>query len=568
MSQKVCPFVPADLDCSDFAQLEPLYKQLLGREIASADDAKQWLQDYADFSSVISEYGSRRNIDVSCHTDDAEIEKRYMQFVEEIQPKIKPLGFACARKLLDCGYADKLTESKYVQLVKEWKADAELYRDENVPLQTDVTKLTTEYGKLCGKMIVEFRGQKMTLQQLARFMEETDRPTREEAWRLSTNRRLEDRDAMDELFNKLLAKRAQIAKNSGKDNYRDYVWQSHCRFDYTPQDCLTFGDAIEAVCMPIVKALDQKRKAELGVDPLKPWDGAVDPKGRDPLRPFDADKPMDMVKGVRDIFNRVSPELANLYDELKPGKNLDLESRPGKRPGGFQSSLEQCKEPFIFMNAAGLHRDVETMLHEAGHAFHYMDARDEPLMFVRHAPLEFCEVASMSMELIGCDHFDVFYNAEDAKRAKAAQLEGILRFFPWMATIDGFQHWLYTNDDNTTELRTKAWAEIYGRYSSGVADWSDIPEARLARWHAQLHVFHYPFYYIEYGIAQLGALQVWQNFKKDADTALANLRKAFALGGSVPLPELFETAGIRFDFSADTLGPLIKMVKTELDALE
>jgi oligoendopeptidase F len=568
MSQMVSEFVPAELDCSDFSQLQPLYQQLIDRSINSTDDAKQWLQDYADFSSVISEYGSRRNIEMSCHTDDQAIEKRYMQFVEQIQPKIKPLGFACARKLLDCGYADQLTESKYVQLVKEWRADAELYRDENVPLQTDVTKLTTEYGKLCGKQLVEFQGKQLTLQQLARFLEETDRPQREEAWKLSTHRRLEDRDAMDDIFNKLLAKRAEIAKNSGKNNYRDYIWQSNGRFDYTPQDCLTFGDAIEKVCMPIVKALDEKRKTELGVDVLKPWDGAVDPKGRQPLRPFDADKPMDMVKGVREIFNRVSPALAELYDELKPGKNYDLESRPGKRPGGFQSSLEQCKEPFIFMNAAGTHRDVETMLHEAGHAFHYMDARDEPLMFVRHAPLEFCEVASMSMELIGCDHFDVFYDSENAKRAKAAQLEGILRFFPWMTTIDSFQHWLYTNDDNLTEARTKAWLKIYGRYSSGVADWSDIPTARAARWQAQLHVFHYPFYYIEYGIAQLGALQVWQNFKQDADLALKNLRKAFALGGAKPLPELFETAGIRFDFSVETLGPLMEMVKAELDALE
>lgn len=567
MPETSTDFVPADLDCSDFAQLEPLYRLLLDRPITSADDARKWLQDYADFSSNLSEYGSRRNIEMSCHTDDEAIEKRYMQFVEQIQPKIKPLGFACARKLLDCGFADQLTESKYVQLVKEWKAEADLYRDENVPLQTDVTKLTTEYGKLSGKQLVEFQGKTLTLQQLARFLEETDRPVREEAWKLSANRRLQDREAMDEIFNKLLAKRAEIAGNAGKANYRDYLWQSNCRFDYTPQDCLTFGDAIEKVCMPIVKKLDEKRKAELGVDQLKPWDGAVDPKGRKPLRPFDADKPMDMVKGVREIFHRVSPQLAEMYSELKPGKNLDLESRPGKRPGGFQSSLEKVREAFIFMNAAGTHRDVETMLHEAGHAFHYMDARDEPLMFVRHAPLEFCEVASMSMELIGCDHFEVFYSPEDARRAKAAQLEGILRFFPWMTTIDTFQHWLYTNDNNLTEARTDAWLKIMGRYSSGVVDWSDIPAARAARWHAQLHVFHYPFYYIEYGIAQLGALQVWQNFKQDADKALKNLRKAFALGGSVPLPELFETAGIRFDFSVDTLGPLMEMVQTELDAL-
>lgn len=567
MPDTVCPFVPADLDCSDFANLEPLYQQLLDRPLNSVDDVKQWLQDYADFASNISEYGSRRNIEMSCHTDDKEIEKRYMQFVEEIQPQIKPLGFACVKKLLDCGFADQLAEPKYVQLVKEWQADSLLYRDENIPLQTEVSKLITEYGKLSGKQLVEFQGKTLTLQQLARFLEETDRPVREEAWKLSTTRRLQDRDAMDDIFNQLLAKRSEIAKNSGKENFRDYLWQSNCRFDYTPQDCLIFGDAIEKVCMPIVKELDEKRKADLGVELLKPWDGAVDPLGREPLRPFDADKPMDMVKGVREIFNRVSPELASMYDELKPGKNLDLESRPGKRPGGFQSSLEKVKEAFIFMNAAGTHRDVETMLHEAGHAFHYMDSRVEPLMFVRHAPIEFCEVASMSMELIGCDQFEVFYDAAGAKRAKAAQLEGILRFFPWMATIDGFQHWLYTNDDNQTEKRTQAWTQIYDRYSTGVADWSDIPQARLARWHAQLHVFHYPFYYIEYGIAQLGALQVWQNFKKNPDTALANLRKAFALGGSRPLPELFETAGIRFDFSVDTLGPLLEMVKTELDAL-
>ncbi|MBL4700530.1 MAG: M3 family oligoendopeptidase [Phycisphaeraceae bacterium] len=567
MPEMTCNFVPSKLDCSDFDQLQPLYQQLLDRSLNNVDDVKQWLQDYADFASDISEYGSRRSIDVSCHTDDAEIEKRYMQFVEAIQPKIKPLDFACARKLLDCGFADQLTDSKYVQLVKEWKADADLYRDENIPLQTQVTKLTSEYGKLSGKQLVQFQGKQLTLQQLARFLEETDRPQRQAAWKLSACRRLEDRDAMDDIFNQLLSKRADISKNSGKENYRDYVWQSNGRFDYTPQDCLTFGDAIEKVCMPIVKTLDEKRKADLGLDQLKPWDVAVDPQGRKPLRPFDADKPMDMVKGVREIFNRVSPELADMYGELKPGKNLDLESRPGKRPGGFQSSLEKVKEAFIFMNAAGTHRDVETMLHEAGHAFHYMDSRDEPLMFVRHAPLEFCEVASMSMELIGCDHLDVFYSPEDARRAKAAQLEGILRFFPWMATIDGFQHWLYTHTDNLTEARTQAWQDIFGRYSSGTIDWSDIPQAQAARWHAQLHIFHYPFYYIEYGIAQLGALQVWQNFKQDPTTALKKLRQAFALGGTRPLPELFEIAGIRFDFSADTLGPLMQMVKTELDAL-
>ena len=560
-------FLPAQLDCGDLAQLEPLFQALLDRAIDSAGELDRWLADFSALSAHVSEYGSRRNIEYSCHTDDPEIEKAFLRFVEEIEPRIKPLSFALQKKFLACGHVEELDPTRFEVLIREWRTDVELYRDENVPLQTKVTKANTEYDKLCGDMLVDFRGKQYTLQQLARFIEEPDRDTRREAWELSASRRLQDRDRIDDIYTSMLGLREKIAANADLGNYRDYVWQSFNRFDYTPDDCHVFADAVETECLPVVASLNKLRRKELGVDALRPWDLAVDPQGRPPLRPFEPDDAGAMVEKVGRIFHQLSPTLGEQFATLKPGRNLDLDSRKGKRPGGYQSSLEVVRQPFIFMNAAGRHRDVETMLHEGGHAFHYMAARDEPLVFLRHAPLEFCEVASMSMELLGLDHLGAFYDEADAARAKRSQLEGIVDILPWIATIDTFQHWLYTHDSADPRTRTSAWLDVYGRFRDSSVDWTGYEDALDSRWHAQLHLFHYPFYYIEYGIAQLGALQVWMNFRRDPEKALKDLFAAFALGSTRPLPELFETAGIRFDFSGDTVGPLMRQVRDDLDAL-
>jgi oligoendopeptidase F len=560
-------FIPADLDCGDFARLEPLYQTLLDRPIASLESARQWLADFSELSAAVSEYGSRRNIDQTCHTDDPEIEKAFLNFVENVSPKIKPFGFKLQKKLLDSGYADQLDPDRMAVMIRQWRAEVELYRDENVPLQTQVTKTYSEYDKLCGAMLVDFRGKQCTLQQLARFLEEPDRDTRRQAWELAANRRLQDREAIDGIYDKLLDLRAKIATNAGLDGYRDYVWMSFGRFDYTPQDCHDFADAVEKTCLPVVREMNRRRKQMLGVDTLRPWDLAVDVRNREPLRPFDPENVDEMVSKVGTIFDRLSPVFGEQYRTLKPGRNLDLESRKGKRPGGYQSSLEQVREPFIFMNAAGLHRDVETMLHEGGHAFHYMAARDEPIVFLRHAPLEFCEVASMSMELLALGHMDVFYQGDGVARAAREQFEGVVRTLVWIATIDQFQHWLYTHPGHTADQRTQAWLDILGRFSDQTVDYSGYEQSRAAMWQRQLHLFHYPFYYIEYGIAQLGALQVWTNYRQDGERALKQLREAFSLGDTKPLGQLFETAGIRFDFSSATLGPLIEQVSAELEAL-
>jgi len=562
-------FTPADLDPSDWGQLEPLYQALLDRPVDSIESLGQWLSDLSELSSVVSEYGSRKNIDSACHTDDPEIEKAFLQFVEQIAPRIKPMYFELQKKFLSVPCHAELDEKRFGVLVREWTAAVELFRPENVPLQTEVAKLNNEYDKTVGAMTVEFEGETLTLQQLSRYLEEPDRAKRESAWRLSAERRLVDRDTFKDQFEQMLNLRKQMAENAGLENYRDYMWKAMDRFDYTPQHCHDFADAVEQVCMPVIEKMDAQRCESLGLEKLRPWDLSVDVKGRGPLKPFAADNPQDLVDKSAEVFSRVEPGLGEDFTTMKMGRNLDLESRKGKRAGGFQASLEESREPFIFLNAAGLDGDVRTMLHEAGHAFHFIWAsKEEPLMFLRHAPMEFCEVASMSMELIGADHYDVFYPDEaDRARATRGLLEGIITILPWIATIDQYQHWLYTNPGHSDSERTVAWLKVLDRFNRSQVDWSGLDEVRASMWQKQLHLYHVPFYYIEYGIAQLGALQLWLAYRNDPVKALSAYRQALRLGGRRPLPELFETAGLRFDFTRETLEPLMAAIGEELDRL-
>ncbi|HZL37494.1 MAG TPA: M3 family oligoendopeptidase [Tepidisphaeraceae bacterium] len=560
-------FVPADLDPADFARLEPLYQSLLDRPVSSAGELEAFLRDFSELSAVVDEYANRRYIDKSCHTEDKAIEAAFLHFVEQISPRVKPLYFRLQKKFLESPALGQLTDIRYRMLTRQWRVDVELFREENVAIDTEVEKAANEYGKICGAMMVDFRGRQYTPAQMARFSEETDRTTRQEAWEANVHRRLEDREKVDAIFEQLLPMRQQIAANAGLANFREYAWKANKRFDYTPADCLRFADAIAETCVPLVAKLNAQRARELGVQTLRPWDLEVDVKGRAPLHPFAEDQVPTFVAKTREIFNRLSPALARDFDQLGAHGNLDLDSRKGKEPGGYQCSLEESKQPFIFMNAAGLQRDVETLLHEGGHAFHYQAAAArEPLIFLRNAPMEFCEVASMSMELLGSEYFTVFYDEAQAARAKRKLFEGIIRFLPWMAIIDSFQHWMYTHAGHTRAQRTAQWLELLNRFTAGV-DWNGYEAIRESSWQPQRHLFHSPFYYIEYGIAQLGALQLWMRAKSDPRQALSNYRAALALGGTRTLPELFETAGIAFDFSQRTLGPLMEALREELEGL-
>jgi oligoendopeptidase F len=352
---------------------------------------------------------------------------------------------------------------------------------------------------LSGALTVNFRGEEKTLVQMGRYLEEPDRSLRQESWELVAKRRLQEAGKLDEIFDKLTELRQQIARNAGFKNYRDYAFRRLGRFDYAPDDCTKFHDAVENEIMPVVRELQSRRREQLKLEKLRPWDLAVDPQNRPSLKPFA--EVGDMVSRTQKIFNRLDGELAGGFQQMQDLRLLDLDNRKGKAPGGYQSTLSESRLPFIFMNAIGLQRDVETILHEAGHAFHALATRDEDLYAYRSAPIEFCEVASMSMELLGNEFLEEFYSATDANRARRVHLEGIIGIFPWIATVDAFQHWIYTHPNHTHEERKTAWLDLMNRFG-GEVDWSRCEAARASSWHRQLHIFLHPFYYIEYGIAQ------------------------------------------------------------------
>ncbi|MBI3830100.1 MAG: M3 family oligoendopeptidase [Planctomycetes bacterium] len=560
-------FVPESCDMGAWAQLEPLFKQLQ-EEAAKIKNPKQlerWVLKGSELGSALYQEEAKRYIDMTCQTDDKDAEMAYLHFVEQIEPKMKPEWQKLDQLFLACPFREKLPLKRWTVYEREVRKDVEIFRDENVALQTEESKLGQQYQKTMGAMTVTFQDKEQTLQQMGRYFEEPDRDQREQAWKLVAERRLKDKDAIEQFYDDLIKLRTKIAKNAGFVNYRDYAFRAKGRFDYGPAACEDFHKAIEETVVPVARRLQQRRRRLLGIRKLRPWDLAVDPRNRPPLKPF-ADVPT-LVEKTHEIFRRIDPVLGTDFDVLRKNNLLELESRKGKAPGGYQHSLEEARMPFIFMNAVGLQRDVETLLHEGGHAFHSLATRDEPLLAYRHAPIEFCEVASMSMELLASPHLEVFYSAQDAQRAHRVHLEGIVGLLPWVATIDAFQHWVYTNPEHTREQRKAFWLSLQERFG-GIDDWKGLEDARAYMWHRQLHLFLHPFYYVEYGIAQLGALQVWLKSKKDVAKAIANYRKGLSLGRSRPLPDLFKAAGIKFDFSAKTVKPLVNAIKRELKTLE
>ena len=560
-------FVPVKIDLGNWQEIAPLFEKLsIAAEQSSTVSALEtWLLNWSEVSAALDEESSRRYIAMTCHTEDGEAEKAYLQFVEEIEPQTKPKQFELAKKFVAHRLRGQLPKSRYAVFERDTQVHVELFRPENVPLETEEAKLAQQYQKLSGSLTVEYDGQERTLPQMAKYLEETDRKVREETWTLAANRRLQEADKFDEIFEQLFKLRQRIAHNAGFANYRDYAFRKMGRFDYTPADCVRFHEAVEAEVMPIVRELQEKRKRELGLERLRPWDMAVDPLNRPPLKPFGEVR--EMVERTQQVFDRLDRDLAEGFRQMQQLRLLDLDNRKGKAPGGYQSTLAEARLPFIFMNAVGLQRDVETIFHEAGHAFHALATREEDLYAYRSAPIEFCEVASMSMELLGNEFLEQFYSLSEANRARRMHLEGVVNVLPWIATVDAFQHWIYTNPDHTRADRSAAWVDLLRRFGGDV-DWSGREAVRANLWHRQLHIFIHAFYYIEYGIAQLGALQVWANSKSDKQGSLNSYKKALTLGGSCPLPELFAAAGCKFDFSRNTIAPLARDVRNELAKLE
>jgi oligoendopeptidase F len=555
-------FLPETIDLTDTAQLAPIFEKLeAGLDRAgSAADLEAWLRDHSEVSAALSESSSLIHIAMTCQTDDPEREKAYMHIVEVVDPWLKPRQFALMKKLTQSPWFAQLPPL-YEVFRRSVETQVKIYREENVARETEVAKLTQQYQKLSGAMTVQFDDQEQTLARMARIQEEPDHPRREAAWKTVAERRLREVDKMEDLFDRLLVLRNEIALAAGFSDFRAYTFASYERFDYTPEDCLRFHDAVEHHIVPLMRETQEERRRKLGVEKLRPWDLAVDPEQRPPLHPFAESS--ELLEKSHQIFAKLDPRLGEYYNILRKQELVDLDNRKGKAPGGYQSTLSEARVPFIFMNAVGTHRDVETMLHEAGHAFHALASREQPLHAYRGAPIEFCEVASMGMELLAAPHLRAFYSEDDARRARRDHIEGIIKFFPWMATVDAFQHWIYTHPGHTRDERAQFWLSLMDRFG-GIEDYSGFEKARAHLWHRQLHIFEIPFYYVEYGIAQLGALQLWQASRRDLPSALDHYLAGLSLGGSRPLPELFQASGLAFDFTDKTIAPLMRNVKDAL----
>ena len=546
-------FIHDDIDGASWESIEPYMNDLRDRPLSCSNCLETFIADRSNLSEVISEARARLYIDMTCHTDDEDIQKAWMAFVENVQPKLSEYSDILNRRLIEHKAVQELPE-RFDILVKGLKTDIEIFREENIPLNTQATKLVTEYNEICGAQMVEFDDEQKTFAQMAIYLENTERSIREAAWKAVSERRFEDNERISEIYDELIQIRHQIATNAGYEGFQQYMFASMHRYDYTIEDCLEFHDSIESVCQPLRLRTDEEREQELGLGSLRPWDMGVDVKGRPPLQPFN--EVQEMVDGCSRIFHTMSEELGNYFDQLDTNDCLDLDSRKGKAPGGYQYYLQKSRMPFIFMNAAGTQRNVETMIHEAGHAFHSFYSGHLDLIHERDSPIEFAEVASMSMELLTHPHWEEFYDAKNADRARRKHLEDIISFMPWMATIDAFQYWVYANPNHSREERAERWLELAERFGPKV-DMSGFEEIHKVSWQRQGHLFGVPFYYVEYGIAQLGALQMWKYHRRDTEDALTRYKAGLSLGYPRGLTELFEASGLELSFSESYVGSLI-----------
>jgi oligoendopeptidase F len=550
-----------NLDIGGFSAIEPHFSELESRPIHSAEALEQWLGDRSALDALLDEEYSVRYVAMTCNTADAAIEKSYLGFVEDVQPQMKAWADRLDRKFLATERRRSLPPVRYEVLNRQIENRAAIFREENIPLSTEDEKLGQQYQKIVGGMSVMHDGREQTLEQMARLLESPDRKLREEVWNKTGDRWDADREAIEEIYDQMVRVRHRMAQNAGFKDYREFAFRELERFDYTPADCVAFSDAIAAIAVPAAQRLADVRRKNIGVETLRPWDMSVDALNRQPLQPFEDTQ--KLIDGCHRIFAKVDPAFATQFQRMRDDELLDLGSRPNKAPGGYMMVFEGRRMPFIFMNAVGAQNDVQTMLHEGGHAFHAFAVRDEALHDLRQPPIEFAEVASMGMELLAAPYLSEFYGESDAQRAREDEMEKVIRFFPWMAMIDMFQHWVYSHPDHTRQERQEAWMDLQKRFNPFV-DLRGHEDTMATSWHRKGHPFTVPFYYVEYGIAQLGALGVHFNACRDYSAAVANYRRALALGGRRPLPELFSTAGVKFDFTAPAIKPLISQAEQSL----
>ncbi|GAA0376016.1 M3 family oligoendopeptidase [Bacillus horti] len=560
-------FFQEKISLQDPNHVEQKLAQLLQKEIHSVEDLEQFLLEETELIEAIDEVLSGDYIAFNRYNNDPEIKKRYEHNQEVIQPLLKKYEALLDKKFYESPYREQLDQQKYNVLIKSKVNSIEIFREENISLQVKEDQLHNRYFEITGSITIDWNGEEKTIPQMRKFLMSSDRQIREKAWNLIWDEVGSKEQQLNEIMNELIRLRHQIAQNAGFKTYRDYMFKKYERFDYTPEDCFQFHDAVEKHVVHLVQEIKKKHQLEIGVEDYRPWDTQAIPKGQEPLIPFkEAD---ELVKGTIDIFEQLDPVFAKLVQDMNDHDLLDLESRKAKSPGGFCSSLPVTGLSFIFMNAVGTQDDLSTMVHEGGHCIHNLLAKEQALANYKSAPMESAEVASMAMELFTIDKWDRFYQDEtDLKRAQKEHIEGIISFFPWAMVVDRFQHWIYENPQHSIKERNKVFMDLIQRFTLPGINIDGVEEKIKLRWLLQLHIFEVPFYYIEYAVAQLGALQLWKKYTEDPKGAIAGYKEALALGGSKSLPDVYATAGIKFDFSTDMIQEMMQFAKVQLDRLK
>ena len=560
-------FIAADTAIEKWADLQPYYERLLESDPKTTAELETLILQYNDTASVFGEQYAWAYINMTCHTDRQDYLKRYEVFSTQIEPEVSKAGNLLDTKIVTHPCFGDLDTQRYGQYQRHLKCNLALFREENVALNAQIAQLSTRFEQVSGALTVTIDGEEMTLPRAGVRLKSADRQIRETAWRAIQSATFSVKDQLDGILDEMIALRHQKAVNAGYENFRDFQHDYLHRFDYKPADALAFHDAVEKFIVPLAKNLLVQRQIRLGIkdNDFRPWDMQGEPQGQEPLKPFESSS--SLIENAISIFDQLHPQFGENLRAMQQSNLLDLESRKHKAPGGYNLSLDVTGMPFIFMNAAGTQRDVVTMMHEGGHAMHTFLTNDEPLVQYRETPSEMAETASMAMELMTRGYWSKFYNDADFKRARREHLEGIIKFFPWCATIDAFQHWLYCNPEHTSAERDEHFLHLQKRFGTGLVNWEGFENYHVNAWQRQLHIFSVPFYYIEYGIAQLGALQVYHNYLKDPDKALKGYIRGLSLGASIPLPDIWRQMGIKFDFSADTLSRLMDSVSKELQEI-
>lgn len=561
-SNKKRVFLPETIEVT-WENLKPIFEDLLKEPISSPEELENWLKKRSELEALLQEDFAWRYIHMTRYTANETYKKAFEYFTTEIEPKLAEYDNLLNKKFIGCSYKSDLKEEKYRIYIKRVEQSLLLFREENIPLFTKIQLKQQEYQSIVGGLSIEHNGEELTMQQASALLEGTDREERKKVWEKMAEKRLNHKDELDDIFDELVKLRHQVALNSGFDNFRDYMFVDLGRFDYDVRDCEYFHKAIASEAVPFVRSLAEKRKKDLGYDVLKPWDMAVDPLGRAPLKPFENGK--ELIDKSRTIFEKLDPFFASCLQFMQDNDLFDVESRKNKAPGGYNYPLAETGAPFIFMNSANTLQDLTTMVHEGGHAVHTFLNRDLELNAFKELPSEVAELASMSMELLSMKYWKEFFDkGEDLKRALYEQISGTADTLPWVALIDQFQHWIYTHPQHSREERKQKWVELFKEFGSRFCDWEGQEEAMEYLWHRQLHIFEVPFYYIEYAIAQLGAIAVWKNYVRQPEKALEDYKEALKLGYTKSIPKIYEKAGVPFDFKQPYVRELMAFLSEQL----